>query len=99
MKRSAADQKPGRCSVSACKELKGFKKRVVPVVVFFLNESPNDMTTNRLDVGNIKEAEILLLLLLLLLILIDIFNSFCNKAEQKEKHSIRPHQKNDLSAL
>ena len=53
------------------------------------------MTTNRLDVGNIKEAEILLLLL----ILIDIFNSFCNKAEQKEKHSIRPHQKNVLSAL
>lgn len=40
MKRSAADQKPGRCSVSACKELKGSKKkrkRKRAVLVFFFS--------------------------------------------------------------
>lgn len=35
MKRSAADQKPGRCSVSACKELKGSKKKEKEQFLFF----------------------------------------------------------------
>lgn len=61
MKRSAADQKPGRCSVSACKELKGSKKKKKSSSCFFFllkrNESLYDVTTHRLDVGNIKEKQ------------------------------------------